>query len=155
MVFWMSLVDKLHFKNMLKDKKNILCAHRKQLHHPPDALCQQVRALIDLRLPNCTLIKEWSCLVPSFLLILILFIWFWGGHSWAQCEGLARSCEFIFLPMCPFRSVARSERWLHSRESEAIACRTDSHVNRQEEGHTTEWVGKRQINWGELWQSDN
>lgn len=70
---------------------------RNHSHHLPDALCQQVRALIDLRLPNCALIKERSYLVPSFLLILTLFIWFWCGRSWAQCEGLVRLREFTFL----------------------------------------------------------
>lgn len=68
-------------------------------HRLPDSLCQQVRALIDLRLPNCPVINETLCSVPSFLLILTLFIWFWGGHSWVQCERLAVSPEFIFLRM--------------------------------------------------------
>lgn len=116
------MVDKLHFEKLKsvennndKKKRNYFaCAHRKSLHHLPDVLCQQVRALIDLRLPNCALIKEWSCSVPSFLLILTLFIWFWGGHSWAQCEGLAYSREFIFLPTRPFHFSGRSEKWLHS-----------------------------------------
>lgn len=82
--------DKLHVGKLQsvekKKKRNQLAwACRKSLHHLPDALCQQVRALIDLRLPNCTVIKERSCSVPFFLLILTLFIWFWRGHSWAQC----------------------------------------------------------------------
>lgn len=112
-----------------KRKRNQLaCACRKSLHHLPDALCQQVRALIDLRLPNCTLIKERSCSAPFFLLILTLFIWLWRGHSWAQCvgalcEGLVRSQEFIFLPTRPFHSTARSERWLRSGES--TVCHTE------------------------------
>lgn len=122
-----------------KERRNhFACAHRKSLHHLPDALCQQVRALIDLRLPNCALIKERPCSVPSFLLILTLFIWFWRGHSWAQCEGLARSREFIFLPTRPFHSTARSERWPRSGEPATAARRTEArHVNRQEEGDKT------------------
>lgn len=66
-----------------KKKNQVAWVYRKSLHHLPDALCQQVKALIDLRLPNCTVIKERSCSVPFFLLILTLFIWFWRGHSWA------------------------------------------------------------------------
>lgn len=96
----------------------------------PDALCQQVSALIDLRLPNCSLIKERCCTVSFFLLILTLFIWF---LAWKQlgpmcrlvgalCEGLVQSREFIFLPMRPFYVTARSERWLRSRELVTTAC---------------------------------
>lgn len=46
------------------------------LHHLPDALCQQVRALIGLRLPNCPVINEWLCSVPSSLLILLYLFGF-------------------------------------------------------------------------------
>lgn len=81
------------------------------------------RALIDLRLLNFALIKEWSCSAPFFLLILTLFIWLWFGHSWAQCvDGLvpsvnvwcSRVSAFIFVPTSPFYFMWRSERWLHS-----------------------------------------
>lgn len=58
--FWMSSgwqnssFEKLaSVENKFEIKTPPLCALRKSLHHLPDALCQQVRALIDLRLLNC------------------------------------------------------------------------------------------------------
>lgn len=45
-------------------------------HHLPDALCQQVRALIALRLPNCPMINQWLCSTPSSLLILLYLFGF-------------------------------------------------------------------------------
>lgn len=45
-------------------------------HHLPDALCQQVRALIGLTLPNCAVINEWLCSVPSSRLILLYLFGF-------------------------------------------------------------------------------
>lgn len=92
-------------------------------HHLPDALCQQVRALIGLRLPNCAVINEWFYSVPSSRLILLYLFGFWAGGSWAQCERLAFSREFIFLRMRLWRSTGRSEGRLHGRESGATAGR--------------------------------
>lgn len=109
-VFSMSLDDKLHFGKLQgvekKERNQFAWACRKSLHHLPDALCQQVRALIDLRLPNCTLIKE-RVLFSSFLPFDSDFIYF--VLPWTQlgsmcrslsalCECLVHSREFIFFP---------------------------------------------------------
>lgn len=122
-VFLMSFGRQSTLKSVKKGLRE--WAGRKSLHHVPDALCQHGRALID-----CTLIKERCCSVPFFLFILTLFIWFWRGHSWAQCVGsfgalcecLVRLREFIFLPTCPFHSTVRSERWLRSGASASAVC---------------------------------
>lgn len=88
-----------------KERNQFAWACRKSFHHLPDALCQQVRALIDLRLPNCALIKE-RVLFGSFLPFDFDFIYF--VLAWTQlgsmcrslgalCECLVHSREFIFL----------------------------------------------------------
>lgn len=63
--------DKQLFGNLNKHKTGNVP------HHLPEAPCQQVRALIDERLPNCPVINEWLHSLPSVLLILTLFICFW------------------------------------------------------------------------------
>lgn len=79
---------------VLKIKKtSLLWAHRKSLHHLPDALCQQVRALIDLRLLNCALIKERPCSVPSFLLILTIYL----VLAWTQLGSMWRSGMLVWV----------------------------------------------------------
>lgn len=144
-----ALDDKLHFGKLQSVEKELhfAWACRKSLHQLQDALCQQVRALIDLRLSNCTLIKERSCSVPFFLLIwtsiYLVLAWTqlgsmcrWFGAFW---ECLVRLCEFIFLPTRPFHVMARSERWLNSGESATAACHREAqHHNRQEAGDKTE-----------------
>lgn len=143
-----ALDDKLHFgklQSVEKVKEHFAWACRKSFHQLQDAVCQQVRALIDLRLPNCTLIKEQSCLVPFYLLIWTFYLFGFGmdtaglnvfGACW---ECLVHLCEFIFLPTLPFYVMARSERWLNSRESETTACHREAqHHNRQGAGGKTE-----------------
>ena len=100
---------------LVKKKKNHFAwVCRKSLRQLPDEMCQQLRTQIDLRLPNCRLIKERSSSVPFFLLILTLFIWFCRGHSWAQCVArlllpvnVCCNCRSLFS----FRYVRFTSLW--------------------------------------------
>lgn len=103
-----------------RERNQFAWAYRKSLYHLPDALCQQVRALIDLRLPNCTLIKE-RVLFSSFLPFDSDFIYF--VLAWTQLgsmcrslsafgECLVRSREFIFFPTRDLRGdCAAGSHW--------------------------------------------
>lgn len=141
-----ALDDKLHFGKLQSVEKvkelHFAWACRKSPHQLQDAVCQQVRALIDLRLPNCALIKEQSCSVPFFLLIWTFYLFGFGMDTaglnvFSACwECLVCLCEFIFLPTLPFHVLARSERWLNSRESATAVC------HREAQHHTDRWEGE-------------
>lgn len=125
---------------------------RKSLHHLPDAPCQQLKALIDLRLPSCSVIKEQSFSVSFFLLILpfIYLVLAWTQLG-AMCRwfGALREClvhsqEFIFLPACPFHFMARAERWPHGGKPLTTARHREvQHVT--DKTNTGEGRGKREL----------
>lgn len=141
-----ALDDKLHFGKLQsvekKKKRNQLAwACRKLLHRLPDALCQQVRALIDLRLPNCTLIKERSCSVPFFLLILTLFIWFWRGHSWPQCvdRSVSGALAWVYFPSDASFSchgeIWEAQRGISGTSQRGPTCNRQEWETRQRSSH--------------------
>lgn len=131
-------------------KEKEICLCERAGSHLPDAQFQQVRALIDLRLRDCALIKERSCSVPFFLLIWALFIWFRRGHSWAQCVNRSVPsvnvwcARWVYFPSDTSSSF-HSEIWEVAAQ-QGVSDRSVSHrgptCNRQDGGG-----GKGQIKW--------
>lgn len=121
-------------KNKNKRRRNhFACAHRKSLHHLPDALCQQLRALIDLRLPNCALIKERPCSVPSFLW---LYLFGFGVDTagpnvkvWHARVSLFSFRRVLFIP----RRDLRSDCAAGTQRPQRVAQRSDMLTDRRRE----------------------
>lgn len=92
-------------ENTFEIKASPLCARRKSLRHLPDALCQQVRALIDLRLLNCAP-DERGSLFRSFLPFHPYYLFAFGmDTAGLNVKVWNAGVEFIFLQMHLFYSA--------------------------------------------------
>lgn len=154
-----ALDDKLLFGKLQSVEKvkelHFAWAYRKSLHQLQDAVCQQVRALIDLRLPNCTLIKERPCSVPFLLLIWTFYLFGFGmdtaglnvsmhsGNVWCACVSLFAFRRFLFMSWQDLRGGWTAGSRRPQRVTEKPDIITDRRRETRQRGE-----GEGQINWG-------